>query len=293
MDRVLVRSMLLRLSFVVVFVLVATAMSLPSARAQAGERKVEPARIAGALYTPTRTDAGITWDARWTLSLDAQAELVDGSPRALLFAVPLPDGETLDPAPGLTPLVEDGGRIVGVRFTGEALQGRVLRATLRQPIPRARNTENVPLGAPIAAGTALQILDADLGGGTRFEVGATTILERNVGNMSPPGVGLAQRQEARRLTGYDEIVTGAAIYVRGDDVKNAGGLTASVVTPDARGHHGVLAIAGGFAGIVVALVLAGKKLRDRASVERADALLAAEFERADHAHRSRFAGNER
>ncbi|MBX3185892.1 MAG: hypothetical protein KF819_02710 [Labilithrix sp.] len=279
MDRILVRSMLLRLAFVAVFVFVAlAAQSIHPRRARADvDLDGAPVRVSSALFTPTRTDAGITWDARWTLTPDAPATLDDGRGHVLRFAIPLSEGETLDPSPAISAVTEDG-RIVGVRLARGAASDRVVRATLRQPSPRS--LRDVPLGAPVAAGTALQIVDADLGGGTRFELASPGTLERHVGHVSPPGVGHAQREEARRLTGYKEIVTGAPIYVRGDDVHHAGGLVASVVTPGARSHGGAIALGGGFVAAVAALLFAVKRLRTQATVERADALLAAEVEAA-------------
>ena len=67
-------------------------------------------------------------------------------------------------------------------------------------------------------------------------------LEQGVGHVAPPGTSHAAREEARRLTGYTARVTGAAVYVRGDDVRAQGGLTATVITPRARGHRGTIAI---------------------------------------------------
>ena len=134
------------------------------------------------------------------------------------------------------------------------------------------------LGAPVAAGHAVQIIDGDLKTGVRLEVSTGRALERHVGYVVSPGVSHPAREEARRLTGYDARVSGAAIYVRGDDVKTAGGLTATLETPGERSRRGAVGIAIVFALVVALLLAAVRKLRHAASVERADAILAAELD---------------
>ena len=73
-------------------------------------------------------------------------------------------------------------------------------------------------------------------------------------------------------------VGSAPLYVRGDDVKTMGGLAAVIVTPQARGRSGAIAVALGFGAIIVALLVAVKRLRHQAGIEHADAVLAAEVD---------------
>ncbi|MDB4938580.1 MAG: hypothetical protein JWP87_5552 [Labilithrix sp.] len=272
MDRVLVRSAMLRIVFVVLLVLLAAAGSAHAAPAEHA-----PARIAGALFTPVLEESGIRWNARWVLTPESAEELDAGETRALRFAVPLLDGETVEPTWGVAPLMENG-RITGVLVDRAGKDDRTIAAVVHQ---RAAHTGAITLGAPVAAGSALQIIDGDLGAGTRYEIETGALFERGVGHVAPPGTSHAARAEARRLTGYDARVTGAAMYVRGEDVRVANGLTASVVTARARGHRGVVAVGVVFVALVLALFAAVRRLRHAAGVERADALLAAEVDALD------------
>lgn len=273
MDRILVRSAAVRLFFVVVIALVAVAAG---AHAEPPVPQQETT-VAAALFTPTRVDDGLEWRARWVLTPEAAQDLADGSSRVVRFAVPLGPGETLEKTWGVAPVLEEG-KVVGVTLDRAGMSdGRTVTATLRQSVARER-AGLVHLAAPVAVGSALQIVDADLGGGTRLELGAGRRLEKRVGFMAPPGASHAAREEARRLTGYEDHLSGAAIYVRGDDVKAMGGLDATLETPGARGRGGVIGIAVAFGAIVLALLAAVRKLRHSASVERSDAILAAELD---------------
>ncbi len=276
MDRILVRSAALRILFVVLLVLVATAGTAHAAPPAAGTDRVTPAeaRVAGALFTPTRTHDGIDWAAHWVLAPDAAADLDGGASRVLRFAIPLASSEALEPIRGVAPLLE-GGVVVGLVVDRAGLDDRTVRAVIHQ---RFGDDGEIQIGAPVAAGTALQIVDGDLGAGTRLEIEMGPLLERGVGHVGPPGTSHAAREEARRLTGYDARVTGAPLYVRGDDVKNANGFRARIVSARARGHKSVIALGLLFAGLVAALLLAVRKLRHAASVEHADALLSAELD---------------
>ena len=290
MDRVIVRSAAVRLFFVAVFVLVALAASAhahaapPMQGAQLAPLVPPEAHVAGGLFTPTRTEGGISWRAHWVLTPDSAADLESG-PALVRFATPLGPDETVEAGFGVTPLVE-GGAVTGVVVDRTAVEGRTVRGVVLQRLA-GDGRKVARLGAPVAAGSSLQIVDTDLGAGVRFEVETANVLERHVGFVAPPGIGHAAREEARRLTGYEARVNGAALYVRGDDVRGAkgpsgangaNGLRASVVTPAARAHGGTIAIAVAFVAMVAALLAAVRKLRHAASVERADALLAAEVD---------------
>lgn len=276
MDRILVRSAALRLLFVVLLVLVALA---GTAHATPVQSRTSPgdARIAGALFTPSRTDDGIAWHAQWVLTPESANELAQGAVLVIRFAVPLVEGETVEASPGVVPFVE-GGRVAGVVVDRASGAGRTVSAVVRH---RTSLDGHQRYGVPVAMGSALQIVDGDLGAGTRFEVETGRHLEKGVGHVAPPGTSHAAREEARRLTGYTARVTGAALYVRGDDVRAQSGLTAVVVTPRARGHRGTIAMAVVFAAVVLALVAAVRRLRHAAGIERADALLASELDGLD------------
>lgn len=286
MDRIIIRSAAVRVFVAVLLVLVGLASSAHGSRGTPpGTPPVAPenareVRVAGALFTPTRVDDGLEWRARWILTPEDAEDIAQGATRAVRFAVPLTDAETVETTWGVVPFAE-AGQVVGVLVDRAATDGnRPFTATVHQRTTRDA-ARGLRIGAPIAAGNALQIIDADLGAATRLEVATGRILERRVGYVAPPGVSHAAREEARRLTGYDARVRGAAIYVRGDDVKSASSLTAVIVTPRARGHRGTIGLAVVFGIIVIALVAAVKRLRHAASVERADAVLAAEVDALD------------
>jgi len=285
MGRSLVRFAVIRVVFVVILTLVAMvgsahagpAAALPSVGA------ARDVRVAGGVFKPTRVDGGIRWDARWILPPETHSEMADGEPRIILFAVPLPEGETLELGPGTIPVVKQG-RLVAIRFDRDAIDGRTIHAVLHQRVAHD-GAPAVPIGAPIAAGTAVQIVDADLGGSVLLEIETAAVLERRLGHVAPPGVGNAALDEARRLTSFDARVGSAPLYVRGDDVKTRSGLTGMIVTPRARGRNGAIAVAAGFVALVAALLVAMKRLRHRASIEHADAVLAAEVDSLDALHR--------
>lgn len=274
MDRILVRSAAVRLFFVVLLVLVATAASAHAA--PAAPQPPTEVRVAGGLFTPTRTDAGFDWRAQWVLTPESTSELETGTAHLLRFATPLAADTTVEAGFGITPYVEDGA-VTGVLVDRSAADGRTVHAVVHQTLS-GDGRRVVRLGAPLGAGNALQIIDADLGAGTRFEVDTGRVLERHVGFVAPAGIGHAAREEARRLTGYEARVNGAAVYVRGDDARATGGVGATVVTPAARAHGGTIALGVAFGAIVLLLFAAVRRLRHAASVERADALLAAEVE---------------
>lgn len=287
MGSSLVRFAVIRVVFVIVLTLLSMLGSAHAAPAAAlpAVGAAREARVSGGVFKPTRAGDGIRWDARWILSADIQNEMADGEPRVILFAVPLPDGETLELAPGTVPVVTHG-RLVALRFDRAAVDGRTIHAVLHQRVSHD-GAPAAAIGAPIAAGTAVQIVDADLGGSVLLEIQTGPVIERRLGHIAPPGVGNAAFDEARRLTSFDARVGSAPLYVRGDDVKTMNGLTGIVVTPRARGRNGAIAVAAAFAAIVAALLFAMKRLRHQASIEHADAVLAAEVDSLDAIHRTR------
>ena len=259
------RSAALRIVLVIAFAFLATiAHAEPSARLSAG------------LFTPQRNEDGLAWRVRFVLSPEAAADVRDGGFTTIRFANPLGPDARLEPRDGITELREND-RVVGVVVREAALKVRDVTLTVQQHVPDEKKPSLV-LAAPLASGTTLQIIDADLGSGTRLEVAPNVVLEKHVGFMAPAGTGESAREEARRLTGYEERVSGAAIYARGDDVRVSSGLRATLETPRDRGKPGVVGAALVFGAVVVALLFAVNRLRHAATLERADALLAAEVD---------------
>jgi hypothetical protein len=129
---------------------------------------------------------------------------------------------------------------------------------------------HAPLGVPLADGSSIQIVDADLGAGARIEIDRDRLLERRVAQ--------AARDEAVRLTGYRPEPSDTAFYLRGDDVRAARGLRGSIVTVGERASRMSMIAAGVFMTLVVGLVLGWRRVKKQAETERADAVLAERIE---------------
>jgi hypothetical protein len=219
-------------------------------------------RVAGALVT-AKQDEAIVWDTRWVLAPDElEQERVVGDIR---FAAPLPEDETMHFDWAAKPIVEDG-HIVGVHVDRSRDEGRTVKATFVQK----GHLPHGDLGVPFADGSAIQILDLDLGAGARIELDRNRMLERRVAQ--------AARDEAVRLTDYEPQPSDTAIYLRGDDVRAARGLRGSLVTIGERTARMSMIAAGVFAAVVAALVLGWRKVKKAAEAERADAVLAERIE---------------
>jgi hypothetical protein len=124
-------------------------------------------------------------------------------------------------------------------------------------------------------------MDASPGGGRQLEVSGRN-LERNVGYVGSRGIGHGAREEARRLTGGADFPFPAdtsPIFVRGDDLE-AGGLVGSVIDARALARRRALGVGAVFIAVVGVLVAAARWLNQKATIERADAILASEIERA-------------
>ncbi|MBX3201375.1 MAG: hypothetical protein KF894_24785 [Labilithrix sp.] len=258
---------------------VASALAAPDpARAGGGQTAGDDAcahdaaalPLAGAHFAPRRVDGGLAWDARFVVTSDATSSFRGG---VLRFAAPLPAGETLVAAPALGAIVEDG-RVAGLCVGEDALQERTVSASFIQPLV---GDGAIALGAPIAAGRAVQIVDTSAGD-AHLELTGAPLLEKHVGFVAPRGVGPGAREEARRLAGVHQHVSVSPIYLRGEDAR--GGLTVRLVDARTRAESSAIAAGAVFVAVVGGLVLAARKLRRAASVERADALLASEIDAA-------------
>ncbi len=264
-------------------ILVASSLARPEA-AQASasrERDASPScaeattiPLAGAVFTPQPVEGGLRWDARFIVALDTAYDFRGG---VIPLAAPLPAGEELAPTDGLAMTEQNGGG-VGLCVASEALRDRTISASFFQPV-QPSNSSPIVLGAPIAAGPAVQIVETSLGE-TWLELVVTPPFEKHVGYVAPRAIGAAAREEARRLTGVPATLDTRPIYVRGDDAHADRALTATIADPRARTQKSAVGTGIVFAVVVGALVLAARKLRETANVERADALLASEIDAA-------------
>lgn len=232
----------------------------------------ESIELAGAIFSPRRAESGLAWDARFIVDVDAASDFRGGT---LPLAVPLPPGETLVPTPGIEAEL-DGDRLVALCVAPDAIRGRTLFASFAQPAPRS-GRDAIALGAPVAASGAVQIVDTSVGD-ARLEVSDAPLLEKHVGYIAARTISAGARAEARRLTEVRARLSASPLYLRGEDVRVAGGLTARIVEPRVRARESALGVALAFAGIAGALVLAARRLQRSASIERADAVLASEID---------------
>jgi hypothetical protein len=226
--------------------------------------------VAGAAFAPRRVEDGLAWDSRFIVSADASFGFTGGPIR---FAAPLPAGERMLPAQGLEPIVE-GDRIAGLCVQPAALHDRTVHATFVHNTTIAPNRA-IPLGAPIAEGEAVQIVETTAGE-TRIEI-ASDALEKHVGYVAPRAVSDGAREEARRLTDERPRIGRDLAYVRGQNVGH--GLEMRFLEPPAQRRTNAAGVVLVFVALVGGLVLAARKLRARAEEERADALLASEIDR--------------
>ena len=232
-----------------------------------------PAPIVGGISVARRSEEGIGWDARFVLDVDASMDFRGGR---VTFAVPLPIGETMREAPGLHSIVE-ADRITGFCVEPSAVQGRTIHVFFTQSAV-LRSDRATTLGAPVVAGTAVQIVDAPVGDEIRLEAVRGGGVEAHVGFLAARGIGHDAREEARRLTDTPLFVGHTSIYVRGNDLETSGALAGPLVGSRAKSKGSIAGTALAFVAAVAALLFGARRLKRAASVERADALLAAEID---------------
>lgn len=237
---------------------------------------VNPAPIVGGISVARRTEEGIGWDVRFVLDVDASVDFRGGR---VTFAVPLPIGETMREEAeeaGLHPIIESD-RIAALCVEPSAVHGRVIHAFFTQKTA-LRSDRATTLGAPIVAGTEVQIVDAPVGDDIRLEAVRGGGLEAHVGFLATRGIGHDAREEARRLTDTPLLVGHTSIYVRGDDLKTGGALEGPLVGTRAKSKASIAGAALAFVAAVAALLFGARRLKRAASVERADAMLASEID---------------
>ncbi len=219
--------------------------------------------LASALIIASRTTDGLRWDVRY---------FATGKGGAITFAVPLLAEERLVPTRGVTAITTlDGARITGVCIEPEAMGDHTIAAAFVQP--RGGDA----LGAPVAAGSFVQVIDGPSTSDVRLQIDAIRGLEHHVGFVAPRTVDHWAREEARRWTGTAPHLTKNPVFVRGDDVLASGGLSGRLVDPRAEAPGSALAVLVLFIAAVGALTYAARSLRRTASAERADALLVEEI----------------
>jgi hypothetical protein len=232
-----------------------------------GSAQAAPIPIVGARLTPSKTSEGIRWDARYIVDLD-----VVSSPQfeggVIDLAAPLPTEVRLEPRAGLQPLVDSRNHIIAIFVEPAGLRDRTIDASFVAP--------NVSESAPIARGSSVQIIEAPQR--MILEVLPLHGFEKHVGYVAPRGISHSAREEARRLTETPVRISQTLIYVRGDDIQPDVGFKTKLVDQRERTRSGSIGVGLLFAGLVGALVIAARRLRHSASVERADRILKAEID---------------
>jgi hypothetical protein len=174
---------------------------------------------------------------------------------------------------GVIAIVE-GGQIVGFRVAPAAASARSLAITLAQPLDGA--SDRIHLGAPLAAGDVLQIVDVSGEDGARFEPDPALGLERRIGRFAPRGLSRAAREEVELLVDYRPSRRDSApLYVNGDGIAGRGGIDGVLVTRAERLRGGVVGTAVAFVVVVAGLVIARRRLSRAALEEEANELLEA------------------
>lgn len=213
---------------VVLFTLFALA---PAARAEERAARVEAALHHGAIGK-----SSLAWSSTFVLDLGAD-QATASEPWRVRLATPLPDGETLTGPEGVSAITE-GGRIVGLHVDGTAVSGRALTISLEQPI--GAHPGRLHLGAPLAAGDALQIIEVVGEDGARFEPDATLGLERRVGYFAPHALDGQEREACERRLGYrPRRRDSTPLYVRAESsIALRGGIEGALVTHSERVRGG-------------------------------------------------------
>jgi len=227
--------------------------------------------IVAALSIAHRTEGGLSWDARFVVDIAAARDFQGG---AMMFAAPLPD--VVAPQAGIEAIV-DGDRVTGLCVSPAALENRTIHAYFTQ-IAELSPRHDTQLGVPIVAGSAVQMVDAAVGDELRLESVRGGGLAPHVGFLAASGIGRDAREEARRLTDAPLPVGRTQIFVRGDDLRTGGALEGRLLGTRAKSPASIAGAALAFAFVVVALVGLARRLRRAASIERADAVLAAEID---------------
>jgi hypothetical protein len=260
-----------KLRWVAVIVALLGLLAQPFNKAHAAEGE---ARIEAALHQGSIGAGSITWRSRFIL--DAQGS-PEGGYWTVRLAAPLPASMSLTGPEGVTSIVETG-QIVGFRIAPAAASKRALVITLVQPLDGT--SDRIHLGAPLAAGNALQIVDVSGEDGARFEPDPALGLERRIGRFAPRGLSRAAREEVELLVDYrPSRRDNTPLYVNADGaVARRGGIDGILVTRADRLRGGVVGTAVAFVVVVAGLVIARRRLARAALEEEATELLEAQFE---------------
>lgn len=216
--------------------------------------------VRAAHHEVAATAADIVVESTWVMSTLPE-------PDALFeLAAALPRDTTIE---GAQPEFGADGRIVALRLAAPCN-----RCVLRSSTPWASAHDGGALPIPIATGPGVHRITLDPEVSFRPEPALGLVTE--LGFTAPPGFGLGERGRIDGVLGIDAPHFGA-YYVRADDVAEADGIVGEIDRRADAQHRTAWA-----AGIVFVLLcgVAGfeyTRARKRAELERAEALLEAEY----------------
>ncbi len=241
-----------------------------TAEASAEGQAVHDAHPIVALHEGAISGGSLTWHTHVVLAAEDAGHAV-----RIPLGVPLDEGVSVVATPSVREVTE-GGRVVAFTLDPSWESADIVT---RQALPNVHG--DVHLAAPLLADAVPQIVDVSGDQGVRFEPGAGLGLERHVGFFAPPGLSEGARADAERLVAPFRHRAGDPVYLRMNGPLAAHGLSGHLSTSADRSRAGAFGAAAVFVLVVVALVIAFRKLARAARAEEAEAMLAAEFARMD------------
>ncbi len=206
------------------------------------------------------TPSDVVVDTTWVLErMPEPGELFE-------LAAPLPRDTSIE---GAQPEFGGDGRIVALRLSSPCS-----RCTLRTTAPWGRVARAGALPLPIAADRAVHRLVLDPS--VSFRPGGALELVTELGFTAPAGLGFGERRHVDDLLAVDAPQLGV-YYVRADDVAEAGGVVGELVRREDAQRRTAFVVAGVFALLCGVAAFEYRRARKRAELERAEAVLEAEF----------------
>ena len=206
------------------------------------------------------TPSDVIVDTTWVLESMAQ------SGAHIELAAPLPRNTTIE---GARPSFGADGRIVAVR-----LEDSCSRCTLRTSTSWSDVEKAGALPVLVAEEPAVHRIAFDPS--VSFRPDAELELVTELGFTAPAGFGLVERMRVDAELAVDAPALGV-YYVRAEDVAQAGGLVGELVRREDAQRRTAWVAAGVFVLLCGVAAFEYRRARKRAELERAEAILEAEF----------------
>lgn len=206
------------------------------------------------------TTRDVVVDTIWVLDAMAPAEAL------VELAAPLPRDTTIE---GAEPSFGKDGRIVALR-----LRGSCMRCHLRASTPWSSVQKAGALPLLVAEETAVHRIALDPS--VSFRPDAALELVTELGFTAPAGFGFHERMRVDDLLAVDAPQLGV-YYVNADDVREAGGVVGELVRREDAQRRTAIVAAAVFVVLCGVAAVGYRRARKRAEIERAEAILEAEF----------------